>query len=139
MCRNRSRSNSKSMDKTKSSNTEKTKTRTRNRSRCRNRSISMNMNRPGVEGPQLSIRAAALGPDTVVVSYDVMGRAKVKDVQIFMAQDGDTQWKNVGLSKKKKYVVAMNLNPNTKYFFQAKAKQWKKIKAVVTHVVTPPS
>ncbi|GFN77091.1 hypothetical protein PoB_000359700 [Plakobranchus ocellatus] len=89
--------------------------------------------------PQLGIRAAVLGPDTVMVTYSVLGRVKPSNVKLSFSNESAIKWKYFRINYKDKFAIVADLQPRSTYFFKVMAKLGKSHKEAVTYVTTPPS
>ncbi|KAK3796667.1 hypothetical protein RRG08_008438 [Elysia crispata] len=75
--------------------------------------------------PNLSVKAAAVGLDSLLVSYDVLGDRNLTSINFFYMKEGDAQWTQFSKDnvdfRTGRYVVLTGLMEATKYFLFAKS------------------
>ncbi|KAK3803911.1 hypothetical protein RRG08_059775 [Elysia crispata] len=102
----------------------------------RARPISLYLKRIGSD--QLSINAVALSCNTVLVTYRTVRGLTPDEVRVYQYNDSSTVWDEYTkpFDTVKQYLVVSDLQPETTYFFQVKAKFGNSFEEAITHVTT---
>ncbi|RUS80338.1 hypothetical protein EGW08_011907 [Elysia chlorotica] len=101
--------------------------------------VTYNINPTLWEGPELSIRAVALTPDTVLASLQVLDSDIVSDLETSYMDTSSQTWTDFKVDSDERFAILTDLQPQSTYLFKAKAVLRLGKKEVVTHVATPPS
>ncbi|XP_076439918.1 protein sidekick-1-like [Babylonia areolata] len=88
--------------------------------------------------PELSLNGRVLSDNSVLLTINTLGSAKMTNVKMFYTEARQPSWRRLDFSPKWKFTVVGGLEPHTSYFFKVKAKVGGKLKQCVTHITTPP-
>ncbi|GFS18489.1 down syndrome cell adhesion molecule homolog [Elysia marginata] len=100
---------------------------------------SLNIRSTAWVSPELSIRASALTPDTVLVAVRALHTDNITGLEVTYSNSSVQNWTQVVMDEDERYALVTDLLPQTTYYFKASGTLRLGPRTAVTHVVTPRS